>query len=157
LAAYTSATLGIFRYVDNEMDVRLLASRDGLRFTPTDRATPFLAPAVPAIWDAHMVSMTSQPVEIGDEWFFYHGGTKTHHDWWMCPEENLDEPESARSQCRDARWLQARPRATAQIWLCLARWLPPAARISSSRSRSGPPATAWSSIAKMSPRRLHPG
>jgi len=41
-----------------------------------------------------MVSMTSQPVEIGDDVLLYHGGTKTHHDWWMCPEENLDEPEA---------------------------------------------------------------
>ncbi|MGH3584282.1 MAG: hypothetical protein ACRDUB_22025, partial [Mycobacterium sp.] len=88
------ATLGILRYVDNEMDVRLLHSRDGRSFTATDRGTPFLAPRGPGAWDAHMVSMTSQPVEIGDEWFFYHGGTNAHHDWWCGPSEGIDHADA---------------------------------------------------------------
>ena len=87
------ATLGVFRYVDNEMEVRLLFSRDGIHFRPTDRARPFLAPRGPGHWDAHMVSITSPPVEMGDEWWFYHGGTCSHHDWWMGPPEGIDEPE----------------------------------------------------------------
>jgi hypothetical protein len=89
------ATLGIFRYVDNEMDVRLLFSRDGIRFTPADRGTPFLTPRGPGHWDAHMVSVTSQPIEIGAEWFFHHGGSNVHHDWWIGPSEDIDEPEAA--------------------------------------------------------------
>ncbi|MFW5858165.1 MAG: hypothetical protein ACOCX4_09820, partial [Planctomycetota bacterium] len=40
-------TLGIFRHADDEMEVRLLHSRDGVRWTPTDRGTPFLAPRGP--------------------------------------------------------------------------------------------------------------
>ena len=74
------ATLGILRYVDNEMEVRLLYSRDGIHFHPADRGQPFLAPRGIGHWDAHMVSMTSPPVEVGDEWWFYHGGSSGHHD-----------------------------------------------------------------------------
>jgi hypothetical protein len=74
------ATLGVFRYVDNEMYVRLLYSRDGRDFLPADRGRPFLAPRGAGHWDAHMVSITSQPVEVGDEWWFYHGGASAHHD-----------------------------------------------------------------------------
>ena len=88
------ATLGILRYVANEMEVRLLYSRDGQTFTPTDRATAFLAPRGPGHWDAHMVSITSQPVEIGDEWLFYHGGARVHHDWWCGPAEGIDHSEA---------------------------------------------------------------
>ena len=87
------ATLGVFRYVDNEMEVRLLLSRDGVNFKPADRGQPFLAPRGKTYWDAHMVSMTSQPIEMGDEWWFYHGGTSAHHDWWIGPPEGIDEPE----------------------------------------------------------------
>jgi hypothetical protein len=87
------ATLGVLRYVENEMDVRLLYSRDGLHFEPADRSRPFLAPRGEGYWDAHMVSMTSQPVEMGDEWWFYHGGTTSHHDWWIGPPDGVDEPE----------------------------------------------------------------
>ena len=87
------ATLGVLRYVDNEMEVRLLFSRDGLHFKPTDRGGAFLAPRGEGCWDAHVVSITSQPVEMGDEWWFYHGGTSSHHDWWIGPPEGIDEPE----------------------------------------------------------------
>ena len=87
------ATLGVLRYVDNEMDVRLLYSRDGTRFRPTDRAHPFLAPRGAGHWDAHMVCMTTAPIVMGDEWWFYHGGTCSHHDWWLGPPEGIDEPE----------------------------------------------------------------
>ena len=86
--------LGVFRYVDNEMDVRLLHSRDGIHFTPADRGNPFLAPRGSGHWDAHMVSMAGAPIEMGDEWWFYHGGSDCHHDWWLCHPERMDEPEN---------------------------------------------------------------
>jgi hypothetical protein len=88
------ATLGILRYVADEMEVRLLYSRDGRSFLPADRGTAFLAPRGPGHWDAHMVSMTSQPIEVGDEWFFYHGGARVHHDWWSGPPEGIDHPDA---------------------------------------------------------------
>lgn len=86
-------TLGVFRDADNEMDVRLLHSRDGVNWNPTDRATPFLAPRGPGSWDAHMVSIVCPPVEHGDELRFYHGGTTGHHDYWLWDNEGLDLPE----------------------------------------------------------------
>ncbi len=87
-------TLGVFRFVDSEMDVRLLHSRDGLRFRPADRGRPFLAPRGAGHWDAHMVSMTSQPIELDGRWVFFHGGSSCHHDWWMAGGENIDSPEA---------------------------------------------------------------
>jgi len=76
-------TLGIFQYTASEMEVRLMHSRDGFHFKPTDKGNAFLAPTGGGKWDAHMVSITNGPVVKGDEWYFYHGGTSAHHDWWM--------------------------------------------------------------------------
>ena len=98
------ATLGILRFVANEMEVRLLYSRDGHTFTAADRGAAFLAPRGTGHWDAHMVSITSQPIEIGGEWFFYHGGSRSHHDWWCGPPEGIDHPDAldAAAATRDA-------------------------------------------------------
>jgi hypothetical protein len=76
-------TLGIFQYARGEMEVRLLHSRDGVHFQPTDKGNAFLVPRGKGHWDAHMVSIASPPVEKEGEWLFYHGGTSAHHDWWM--------------------------------------------------------------------------
>jgi hypothetical protein len=81
-------TLGILRYVDNEMDVRLIYSHDGVNWHDTDSGLPFLAPRGGNHWDRHMVSIVSPPVRVGDEWYFYHGGSWAHHDyWWAGPKE----------------------------------------------------------------------
>jgi len=93
-------TMGIFRYVANEMDVRLTFSRDGHNFVATDRGTPFLAPRGPGHWDAYMVSMTSQPIEMGDELWFYHGGSQVHHDWWCGPPEGIDHDDTREAEKR---------------------------------------------------------
>ncbi len=103
--------LGIYHTVDNEMYVRLMHSRDGLNWRPTDNANPFLAPRGEGHWDAHMVSMTSEPIERDGEWLFYHGGTNAHHDWWMSGAEELDtwearEPERIRFSLGLARLRQ---------------------------------------------------
>ncbi len=86
--------LGIFHVTDNSMYVRLMHSRDGVNWRPADNAAPFLAPRGSEHWDAFMVSMTSPPIERNGEWLFYHGGTSSHHDWWMSGRENLDVPEA---------------------------------------------------------------
>ncbi|MFH0965918.1 MAG: hypothetical protein V2A58_18115 [Planctomycetota bacterium] len=79
------ATVGVLRAVDNEMDVQLLLSRDGIRWSNTNKRQPFLAPRGEGHWDAHMVSLVSPPIEMGDKLYFFHGGTSSHHDWWIYP------------------------------------------------------------------------
>ena len=88
-------TLGILHYVDNEMDVRLIYSRDGLNWRATDNGRSFLAPRGGACWDRHMVSIVSPPIRFGDQWYFYHGGSWSHHDFWWAGEQHLDHPEAA--------------------------------------------------------------
>jgi len=90
------ATMGVFRVVDNEMDVQLLMSRDGIRWKQTAKRQPFLAPRGEGHFDAHMVSMVSPPVPVGDEVWFFHGGSAPHHDWWI-PKTGrtpIDHPEA---------------------------------------------------------------
>jgi hypothetical protein len=88
-------TVGVLRQVDNEMDVQLLMSRDGLRWQRTGKRQPFLAPRGEGSWDAHMVSLTSPPIPMGDELWFFHGGTNVHHDWWLTGvREGLQHPDA---------------------------------------------------------------
>ena len=88
------ATVGVFRYVENEMEAQLLISRDGTRWGRTNKRQPFLAPRGEGFWDAHMVSMVSPPIDMGDELWFYHGGTNYHHDWWIFGAvDGIDHPE----------------------------------------------------------------
>lgn len=88
-------TLGVFQYVDNEMEVRLVYSRDGLSWQPTDKGNAFLAPRGGEHWDRHMVSIVSPPVRVGDQWYFYHGGSWAHHDYWWTGVQKLDHPEAS--------------------------------------------------------------
>ena len=89
------ATLGVLRWVDNEMDVQLLMSRDGLRWQQTNKRQPFLDPRGEGHHDAHMVSITSPPIVVDDQIRFYHGAAACHHDWWLWgPDKNLDHPEA---------------------------------------------------------------
>lgn len=92
------ATAGVLRAVDNEMDVRLLCSRDGIRWQTTNKRQPFLAPRGEGYWDAYMVSLVSPPIEVEDKLYFFHGGTSSHHDWWLCPQEQLDLPKSDKAE-----------------------------------------------------------
>ena len=89
------ATMGLFHRVDNEMDVRLLVSRDGVRWRQTNKRQPFLAPRGEGFFDRHMVSLVSPPVVMGDELWFYHGGSQCHHDWWLWGWlHGVDHPEA---------------------------------------------------------------
>lgn len=85
-------TLGILRTADNERDVRLVFSRDGVHWSHGDRGTPFFAPSGGTAWDARMVSIAPAPIEVGDEMWFYHGSTAAHHDYWYS-REDLNTPE----------------------------------------------------------------
>ena len=87
--------MSVLRMVDNEMDVQLVHSRDGLRWQRAIKRQPFIAPRGAGHWDAHMVGVTSPPIEVGDELWFYHGGTDFHHDWWLVGQrEGIDHPEA---------------------------------------------------------------
>lgn len=87
-------TLGVFNYVDNEMEVRLITSNDGVNWWPTDAGRAFLAPRRGSYWDRHMVSIVSPPVRVGDQWYFYHGGSWAHHDFWWAGPHELDHEEA---------------------------------------------------------------
>jgi len=65
------------------MHVQLLMSRDGVRWKNTNKHQPFFAPRGPGHWDAHMVTMVSPPIEVGDELWFFYGGSNSRHDWWL--------------------------------------------------------------------------
>lgn len=88
-------TVGVLHQVENTMDVQLLMSRDMIRWNRVGKRSPFFGPRGAGTWDAHMVSMVSAPIEVDDELWFFHGGTKYHHDWFLRgPVEGLDHPEA---------------------------------------------------------------
>lgn len=87
-------TLGIFRQADDERDVRLVFSRDGLRWRNAYGGAPFLAPRGPEHWDAYMTAICDGPVDVGGTLHFFYAGTSGHHDYCMSGKENLDHPEA---------------------------------------------------------------
>ena len=92
-------TVGVLHQVDNTMDVQLLMSRDMIRWKRVGKRQPFFAPSEVGNWDGRMVSITSAPIEVGDELWFFHGGTNYHHDFFLRgPTEGLDHPESSDPQ-----------------------------------------------------------
>ncbi|MFH0920556.1 MAG: hypothetical protein V1913_09360 [Fibrobacterota bacterium] len=87
------AFAGVLHYVDNTRDVQLLVSRDGLRWKRTNKRQPFLAARGEGYWDGYMQSICSPPIEVGDELWFYAGGSACTHDLWMCRNEGFVHPE----------------------------------------------------------------
>ena len=88
-------TVGLFRKVDNTVEVQLMQSRDGMRWRPAAQRRPFLSPRGPGHWDAYMTSLFSQPIDVGDQHWFYQGGFNYHHDWFLAgPNEGLDHDEA---------------------------------------------------------------
>jgi len=89
-------TVGVLRAVDNETHVQLLMSRDGVRWTNTNQRQPFFAPRGAGYWDARMVTMSSAPIEVGDELWFFYGGSNSRHDWWLMGGfgEKVNHPEA---------------------------------------------------------------
>lgn len=87
------ACAGLLHYVDNTRDVQLLISHDGVRWQRTNKRQPFLPPRGPGHWDGYMQSVCSPPIDMGDELWFYHGGSACTHDLWMCRGEGFVHPE----------------------------------------------------------------
>ena len=81
-------------YVSNEIEVRLVYSRDGKTWRHLNKRQPFLAPRGEGHWDSYMSTITHDPIRVGDELYIYHGGASNHHDWWISgARERLDVPE----------------------------------------------------------------
>jgi hypothetical protein len=88
------ATVGVFRSVENEREVQLLMSRDGLRWKTTAKRRPFLGPRGPGHYDAYMTALVSPPIVMDNELWFYNGGSACHHDWWLWGlRDGIEHPE----------------------------------------------------------------
>ena len=86
--------LNVFHMTDNTMDVQLIFSRDGRRFSRFMPGRPWLRTGEPGSWDQYMVNICSPPVEVDDELYVYYGGSKNHHDWWLWKNpEDTELPE----------------------------------------------------------------
>ncbi len=139
-------------YVSNEMRVRLVYSRNGKNWHHLNKRQPFLAPRGEGHWDAFMVTITHNPIRVGDELFIYHGGASNHHDWWILGDrEGLDVPEVTDPDGVNYALGLAKLRVDGFVSLDAGptrcsmgsmRWEPPSALISSAPWAI---ATAWSS------------
>ena len=87
--------LNTMSYVSNTICTRLVYSRNGKTWRQLNNRQPFLAPRGEGNWDAHMVTVSHAPIEIGGELYIYHGGSPNHHDWWITgAQEGLNVPEA---------------------------------------------------------------
>ncbi|MDP6438839.1 MAG: hypothetical protein QGH74_04310, partial [Candidatus Brocadiia bacterium] len=92
--------LTTYQYTANTMSVRLVYSRNGKTWEHLNKRQPFLAPRGEGTWDAYMVTIPSKPVEVGDELYVFHGGSRNHHDWWITgAREGLPVPEATDTRC----------------------------------------------------------
>ena len=95
LGALHLGPVGVFKSVDNEIEVQLLHSRDGLRWQRAMKGQPFLDHRGEGYWDAHLVYINNPPIEVDDKLYFYYSGSNFHHDWWMVGlREGIDHPEA---------------------------------------------------------------
>ena len=87
--------LQVFHMVSNTLDVQLLHSRDGRKWDRVFPGQPWLQLGGPGAWDEFYISTPRIPVTEGPEMLIFHGGAKSHHDWWMVGlQEGLDVPEA---------------------------------------------------------------
>ena len=93
-----SAVMGflhIFPYVSNTMYARLVYSRDGRNWRNLNKRQPLMAGRGEGAWDAHMVNISSTPIEVDGELWVYYGGASCHHDWWCTgAREGVKAPEA---------------------------------------------------------------
>jgi hypothetical protein len=87
--------LNVFHRVRNEIDVQLVFSHDRKRWRHANNHQPWLPQGAPGEWDQHMVNVSSQIVEVGDELLIFYGGANCHHDYHIWGKrEGLDHPET---------------------------------------------------------------
>ena len=70
-----------------------MISRDGIRWKRTNKAQPFLMYRGDGYWDGYMQAICSPPIEVGNELWFYHGGSSCTHDIWRSANEGIIHPE----------------------------------------------------------------
>jgi hypothetical protein len=85
--------VGVLHSVDQTRDVQLLVSRDALHWKRTNKRQPFVPVTGEGNWNAYMTSVVSPPLEMGDELWFYVGGSACTHDMWLCRNEGFVHPE----------------------------------------------------------------
>jgi len=87
--------LNILHLVDNTLDMYLLHSRDGRDWKRLVEHRPFIPRGEDGSYDQLDVETPNQPLEVGDELWFYYGGMNVHHDWWIWGvAEGIDLPET---------------------------------------------------------------
>ena len=85
--------LNVLHMVDNTMNVELAHSRDGRNWRRVAPTHPWLECGPAGSWEQFMVTVSSPPIEVGEQTFVYYGGARNHHDWWFSgTRENRDNP-----------------------------------------------------------------
>jgi hypothetical protein len=85
--------LDVLHSVPDVMEVQLAYSLNGRCWKRVRK--PWLTAGPAGSWDQVMVEIASNPLEVGDElWFYYGGSGFIHHDWYSLGiAEKLDVPE----------------------------------------------------------------
>jgi hypothetical protein len=87
--------LNVLHLVENTMEMYLLHSRDGLNWERLLHHRPFIPRGGDDSYDRFGAETPTQPLVVGDELWFYYGGMKVHHDWWIWGvNEGIDVPET---------------------------------------------------------------
>ena len=85
----------VFHMVENTLDVQLVHSRDGRNWQRLFPGQAWLPLGPPGSWNQFYSSLPRFPDVEGPEWLVFHGGSKSHHDWWFHgQQEGLDAPEA---------------------------------------------------------------
>jgi len=84
-----------FHFVDNTVDNYLFFSANGEQWNRFMMPEPFIPRGPEGSYDCYDAETGLAPIEVGDELWFYYGGGKVHHDWWIRgQQEGLDVPEA---------------------------------------------------------------
>jgi len=91
------AFVNLLKECDNKMSVRLAYSYDRKNWEWANNRQPWLESSKMSgrEWDSIMIYLGVPPIRVGDEYWFYYGGAKNHHDWWLSGYlERIDHPEA---------------------------------------------------------------
>lgn len=91
------AFVQLFRECDNTMHNRLAYSYDGKNWEWANQRRTWTTSSSMSgnEWDSVMIYQGVPPIPVGDEDWFYYGGARNHHDWFMTGFlEKLDHGEA---------------------------------------------------------------